>query len=89
MPGNRPKLMHFACALINKQVLHPQSKEANPDLPEKVQAKLMSSVSHGYALQYWLDTSYRRVAGQKPSRAAHYKRQAKKRANIRARSGKK
>lgn len=88
MPGNRPKLMHLACAFIQGSEIHPMSREANMHLPPKVGATLQSSASLGYGLRIWLEQSYNRIQKTKPSRAAHYKRQAKKRANIRARSKK-
>ena len=43
----------------------------------------------GQQLKFQLDNAHKNIRDSKPSRAAHYKRQAKKRANIRARSGKK
>lgn len=48
----------------------------------------VNSAKRGYALKYQLDNAYRSAGAGKPSRAAHYKRLAKKRANMRARSAK-
>lgn len=42
----------------------------------------------GQQLKFQLDNAYKNIRGGKPSRAAHYKRLAKKRANLRARSKK-
>lgn len=44
--------------------------------------------NQGVALQMQLENHFRGADRGKPSRAAHYKRLAKKRANIRARSKK-
>jgi hypothetical protein len=42
----------------------------------------------GEQLRYQLDNHYKTIAPSRPSRAAHYKRLAKKRKNIRARGKK-
>ncbi len=47
-----------------------------------------ATAKQGYALKYQLENAYRVADRGKPSRVAHYKRLAKKRANIRARSKK-
>lgn len=79
MPGTRPKLLHLAFALM--------SELPHPDMP---QMSKTDSYSFGAVLRYQLDNHYRRsdISKGKPSRAAHYKRLAKKRANTRARSKK-
>lgn len=81
MPGTRPRLLHLAINL--KQGLsHTGEVPSNPK-------DAMNFAQLGVQLQYWLDSAYRRCGGDKPSRAAHYKRQAKKRRIQRARSAKK
>lgn len=47
-----------------------------------------SSQDIGYAIKHSLQNHYRTTGAGKPSRAAHYKRLAKKRRNIRARAKK-
>ena len=75
MPGTRPKLLHLAFALMSGGI-HPQMSETD-------------SYNLGASLRYQLDNHYRSdISKGKPSRAAHYKRLAKKRANMRARSKK-
>ena len=76
MPGNRPRLGLLAHALIAGLASHPAAETP------------YTSKELGYQLEYQLRHSYRMASGNKPSGAAHYKRQAKKRANIRARSKK-
>ena len=81
MPGNRPKLMHVAAAL--SAGFHRDGVTPAANLKERA-----NLIQAGQELLYYLDTAWRRAGGNQPSRAAHYKRQAKKRANIRARSKK-
>jgi hypothetical protein len=81
MPGNRPKLMYVAAAL--SAGFHRDGVTPAANLKEA-----QGLMQQGQELQYYLDTAWRRTGGHQPSRAAHYKRQAKKRANIRARSKK-
>ena len=77
MPGTRPKLMKLAVALMAGLATHPLA-QSNAE-----------SAAYGNALRYQLENHYRsNISRGKPSRAAHYKRLAKKRANIRARSKK-
>lgn len=77
MPGTRPKLMHFAVALMAGLAAHPLAQSS------------AESNAYGSALRYQLENHYRsNISKGKPSRAAHYKRLAKKRANLRARSKK-
>lgn len=71
MPGNRPKLLHLAVAMMCATGLNQHEQ------------RMM-----GHQLKYQLDNAHKNIRGGKPSRAAHYKRQAKKRANIRVRSKK-
>lgn len=78
MPGTRPKLNILAHALLAGLAHHPAASEAH------------SNADIGMAIRYQLANHYRTGIGRgKPSRAAHYKRLAKKRANARARSAKK
>lgn len=80
MPGTRPKLLHLAMNLK-------QGFNFEGELPGTAK-EVHIFTQMGHELQYYLDTAYRRAGGHKPSRAAHYKRLAKKRANLRARSKK-
>lgn len=78
MPGTRPKLLHIALALMrSSQAVKPRDNKDQP-----------TDYAVGKGLKYYLDNAYRRAGLNKPSRAAHYKRLAKKRKNIRARGKK-
>lgn len=81
MPGTRPKLLHIAFAMMAGY----QRDGVTPAQDYK-EANILAQA--GQELKYYLDNAWRRASGNKPSRAAHYKRLAKKRANIRARSRK-
>ena len=81
MPGNRPKLLHVAMALMAGNARDGSQAQ------DFEQAKMFTNM--GYELKYYLDNAWRRAGGHGASRAAHYKRLAKKRANLRARSAKK
>lgn len=77
MPGTRPKLLHIALGLMLAPMPNIRKDENTP-----------TDYDVGRGLKYYLDNAYRRTSNSKPSRAAHYKRLAKKRKNIRARGKK-
>lgn len=81
MPGNRPKLLYQAIALKN-------GFNAADNLAAQTPKEYQVFYQLGQELQYYLDTAWRRAGGHSPSRAAHYKRLAKKRNNIRVRGKK-
>lgn len=81
MPGNRPKLMHQAFAMMAGF-----QRDGTTPASNYKEANLLAQI--GYELKQYLDGAWQRAAGNKPSRAAHYKRQAKKRNNIRVRGKK-
>ena len=81
MPGNRPKLMHIALAMM-------AGFQRNGTTPASNYKEAELLAHTGYELKQYLDSAWKRAAGNKPSRAAHYKRQAKKRNNIRVREKK-
>ena len=73
-------LMSMAAALISGAA---KGADFNIYIPEGYRSEDV-----GVALKYQLENKYKTAASNKPSRAAHYKRLAKKRRNIRARSKK-
>lgn len=52
-------------------------------IPDGMKAEHAAAIAH--SIRRGLDNHYRQVGSGKPSRAAHYKRLAKKRQNVRAR----
>lgn len=80
MPGTRPKLLHLAINL--KQGFDHEGNIPSTGKEAHIFAQM------GMELQYYLDNAYRRAGGHKPTRAAHYKRLAKKRRIQRAREKK-
>ena len=79
MPSGRPHLLKLAIALMSTVPVAggPQGRENG-----------MSQQDIGRALKWQLDNAYRNAGRGKPTRAAHYKRLAKRRRNMRARSKK-
>lgn len=75
MPGTRPKLLHTAMAMMMATGI------------DSVQQHAMDAMDA--QLQYRLQNAHKSIRSGKPSRAAHYKRLAKKRRIQRARSAKK
>lgn len=84
--GGRRKL---AIALMTGKTKLPRNSEFIPPNYEPTEKELADLSRYaGDAIMYGLLSEYKRAAGSKPSRAAHFKRQAKKRQNIRARGKK-
>lgn len=75
MPGNRPKLLHLAMALCAGLIANGTSES--------------QQYAMGQQLKYQLANAHKNIRSGKPTRAAHYKRLAKKRRIQRARSAKK